>query len=450
MRYGNLVFVLMMGCTPSKKEMGPTGSPGEQGSPGTVGPAGEQGSPGEQGPRGPQGLRGPEGERGPQGVAGPQGVHGAAGANGAMGPVGRDGTSCAVEEVEEGAHVVCGSDDAVVRHGEDGERGEMGPRGDQGPQGLQGLVGPVGPEGERGPQGIQGVAGIQGERGPEGPMGLQGLQGIRGERGPEGAVGSVGPAGPQGERGLQGEQGSEGLIGPQGAAGIQGERGPQGEQGLVGPMGLQGPAGADGQDLVAQCPAGSQSMEFNGHLAYCARSLVFDEPQTWVQCLDECLQVGLFLAKEQDLAIICLADPNFFTEGETVGEDVASTPGTCDDGRNNNGDPAMDCDDPACADALNCDVDKRYHFESAGDLPGAIRMHPLARVSLLGDQENLCEAVLAFQAGDQLSRNADGSWSRLLMEWSEFEELVATTFLNENAGLPENANPRRCLCGKRL
>lgn len=417
MRYGSLMFMLMMGCTTPQKEVGPQGSSGEQGPPGLAGSPGE---PGPQGSQGGRGREGPVGAPGPAGQQGPHGTSGAAGANGAMGPAGRDGTPCSVEEIEEGTRVVCGSDLVVVRHGEDGEQGPVGPEGQMGPEGPEGLQGEQGPQGDQGEPGLRGP---QGERGPEGPMGLQGPQGIQGERGPEGSAGSVGPAGPQGERG------------------------PQGEQGL---MGSQGPAGRDGQDLVTQCPDGSQNMEFNGNLMYCARSLVFDEPQTWVQCLNECLQAGLFLAKEQDLAIICLADTDFFTDGEAVGEDAASTPGTCDDGRNNNGDPAVDCDDPACADALNCDVDKRYHFESASALAGSHRMHPLARVEFLGDETNLCEEVLAFQAGDQLAANEDGSWTRLFMEWSVFEELVATTFSDEDAGEPETANPRRCLCGKRL
>lgn len=496
MRYGSLVFVLMVGCTTAKKEVGPPGPQGEQGSSGPAGYAGEQGLPGEHGARGQQGSRGLKGERGPRGVQGFQGSVGAAGANGAMGPAGRDGMSCSVEDVEEGARVVCGSDVVVVQHGEDGEQGEIGP---PGPQGLRGPVGPVGPQGERGPRGERGPEGEDGSRGERGVAGPLGPEGGRGPAGLPGEMGPIGPYGPQGEQGLQGVSGADGencaavrnaddtgvtiicgdiltvvndgldgldgAVGLQGVAGIQGEpglQGPQGERGEIGsvgpegsagaqgPVGPQGPAGRDGRDLVAQCPAGSQELTFNGNLMYCARTLVFNEPQTWVQCLDECLRVGLFLAKEPDIAIICLADPNFFTEGETVGEDVASTPGTCDDGRNNNGDPAVDCDDPACADALNCDVDKRYHFEIVGDFSGVIRMHPLARVDLLGDTVNLCEAVLAFQAGDQLAENEDGSWTRLFMGWSQFEEAVATAFSDADAGLEENANPRRCLCGKRL
>lgn len=495
MRYGSLVFVFVVGCTADQASGGPAGPPGPQGEEGLSGLAGPAGPQGPQGVRGERGREGPVGAAGPAGQQGLQGAHGVAGANGAMGPAGRDGTPCYQEEVDEGVRIVCGADVQVVRHGEDGEQGPVGPGGPMGPEGPEGLQGEQGPQGELGPQGPQG------ERGQEGPMGLQGPQGIRGERGPEGVVGPVGLAGSQGERGLrgepgiqgaqgpqgepgtqgqvgergpegpmgpegpQGEQGPEGLAGPQGErgpegpqgiAGVQGERGLQGESGIQGPAGAQGPvgpqgpAGADGRNLVAQCPAGSQNMEFNGNLMYCARSLVFPEPRTWVQCLDECLQAGLFLAKEQDLAIICLSDPAFFTEGETVGEDGASTPGTCDDGRNNNGDPAVDCDDPACADALNCDVDKRYQFESASALAGSHRLHPLARVDFLGDETNLCEEVLAFQAGDQLSENEDGSWTRLFLMWGQFQDKVMVGFLDEDAGEPETANPRRCLCGKRL
>ena len=235
-----------------------------------------------------------------------------------------------------------------------------------------------------------------------------------------------------------------------GQNGTNGEDGAPGQNGVNGANGAQGPKGDPGQNLVAVCPEGSDGLTFNGRLMYCARKLVLDTPQTWVQCLDECLQVGLFLAKEPDLAVICLADPNFFTEVETVGEDVANTPGTCDDGvDNDDADGLADCLDPACALALNCDVDTRYHFESVDPSAGSLRLNPLARVALPGDSVNLCEEITAFQTGDQTSASG-GTTSRLLLMWNAFEEAVASSFADEDANLSTNANPRRCLCGKRL
>lgn len=509
MRYASLVFVLMAGCTAGQRQTGTSGPQGEQGSQGEVGSTGEQGPQGIRGERGREGVAGQAGPAGQQGVAGVQGVHGAAGANGAMGPAGRDGTPCYQEEVDEGVRIVCGADAQVVRHGEDGEQGPVGP---EGPMGLVGLQGIAGVHGERGQDGAAGPMGLQGIQGPAGANGADGLDGTScwdldedgvvdlnedvnddnvvsvldclGEQGPIGLAGPVGPAGPVG---AQGVQGIPGLAGPQGLAGNDGLPGPQGPQGNPGVAGIQGNPGVDGldgqngidgvagedglpgeagpkgdkgdpgdpgedgQDLVAQCPEGSEGLSFNNNLMYCVQKLVFDDPQTWVQCLNECLKAGLFLAKEPDVAVICLGNPDFFIEDETVGEDADSTPGTCDDGVDNNPDvdELIDCLDPACALALNCDVNTRYHFESVDPSAGSFRLNPLARISWpvgLIDPINLCEEVTAFGVGDQLSVQEDESSNRLLLKWSEYEEQVALT----NAELAANANPRRCLCGKRL
>ncbi len=405
------------------------------------------------------------------------------GERGELGQDGEDGTDCTVvrNADDTGVIVACGDSQVEVFDGEDGAIGLPGAPGAPGQNGANGAPGQDGTDGNDGMPGQNGEDGAPGEDGAsctvvrnadetgvivtcgdsqvevfdgeDGAPGESGQNGAPGQDGTDGNDGANGAVGPQGEPGLDGLDGAIGQDGQDGAPGQPGANGRDGVDGAQGPQGEPGPAGSDGQDLVAVCPDGSEGLTFNGNLMYCAEKLIFPDPKTWVQCLDECLQVGLFLAKEADLAVICLGDPNFFIEDETVGEDVDSTPGTCDDGMDNLNDEEtlVDCADPACASALNCDTDVRYHFESVDSSAGKYRLDPFERVPLLADSNaNLCEQVTEFQAGDQLSQDAGDIWSRFLLAWNQFQETVASSFADDDAELSANANPRRCLCGKRL
>jgi hypothetical protein len=213
-----------------------------------------------------------------------------------------------------------GTASCMCEPGLPGSKGEMGPAG---PVGEQGAHGPVGETGAEGPAGPQGVVGPQGEAGP------------RGEQGEPGADGAAGPMGPQGEPGRNGIDGVDGNscalesvaegvrvtcddqevlirhgeMGPQGAQGIPGE---PGEVGIAGPQGEQGIAGREGRDLVRACPQNSESIVINGHLVYCYKKLVFEEPIGYAQCHDACQNSGLHLLEALDLQTICKWNPEEF------------------------------------------------------------------------------------------------------------------------------------------
>ncbi len=218
-----------------------------------------------------------------------------------------------------------------------GEQGARGPAGETGAEGPAGPRGVVGPQGEAGARGEQGEPGVAGTAGPRGAIGPQGEAGPRGERGEPGADGVAGPMGPQGEPGSNGIDGVDGNscslesvaegvrvtcddqevlirhgeIGPQGDQGIPGL---PGDVGPVGPQGEQGIAGRDGRDLVRACPQDSESIVINGHLVYCYKKLVFEEPITWRYCYRQCMANGLFIMDQIDLLQVCGADPGLFDD----------------------------------------------------------------------------------------------------------------------------------------
>lgn len=81
--------------------------------------------------------------------------------------------SVTLEETETGVMVRVqnpdgGTEEAEIRHGEDGEQGPQGEKGEPGDTGAQGPQGEKGEKGDTGAQGPQGEKGEQGEQGPAG------------------------------------------------------------------------------------------------------------------------------------------------------------------------------------------------------------------------------------------------------------------------------------------
>ena len=161
----SLDFILPVGPTGPKGDIGPTGATGERGD---VGPQGVTG------PTGPQGDVGPTGATGERGDVGPQGITGPTGPQGDVGPTGATG-----------------------------ERGDVGPQGITGPTGPQGDTGATGPlptvtVGTVQSGDTASVTANPSETGvelhfilPVGPVGPQGIQGTKGDAG---AKGDTGPA----------------------------------------------------------------------------------------------------------------------------------------------------------------------------------------------------------------------------------------------------------------
>lgn len=363
-------------------ERGSDGAPGSQGERGPLGPQGDRGSRGDEGTRGETGERGERGEQGVVGPVGPMGLEGPAG------PRGADGTSCIGESIPDGMLITCGEETLTLRHGEDGEPGPPGP---------MGLQGPPGPAGNMGPRG---------ERGGVGPQGEQGLEWSPGRDGVSCTAQDV----------LEGIQISCGDVSVLIRHGEQGQPGRDGEPGLQGP---EGPAGRDGQNLVANCPEDAKPLEMNGQLIYCARRLVFEEPQTYAQCYASCMSVGLYLVDTDDLIVICLSDPDFFAD-EIIDAGEGGVAGTCGDWLDNDADGRIDCADDDCAGSVPaCVPGNKYHITYR---PG----EPSGTPGCITRYDQVCRGVER-----NISQNEFINWGFWISE-------------------PWNPTPRGCLCGKRL
>ncbi|MBV72142.1 MAG: hypothetical protein CMH52_12515 [Myxococcales bacterium] len=106
-----------------------------------------------------------------------------------------DGEPCRINDVPEGAEIVCpGGDPVLIRHGETGS-------GQTGSRGPMGAMGAMGADGQPGPMGLQGEDGLDGQPGAVGERGPAGERGPNGEQGPAGDPGEQGPQGPQGAAG---------------------------------------------------------------------------------------------------------------------------------------------------------------------------------------------------------------------------------------------------------
>jgi len=212
----------------------------------------------------------------------------------------------------------------------------------------------------------------------------------------------------QGPQGPRGEPGERGPAGPKGEKGETGERGPQGEP---------GPAGQRGEDgsSTAQCPEGSQEVIFNSHLMYCARRLVFEEPQTYAACYAACLGVGLYLVDADDLVAICHGAPDFFAD-EITDEGEGGVEGTCGDMIDNDADGNTDCSDADCANSMPaCVPGNRYHVTYRTEIPGCVTRY-----------DKVCQGV---------ERNINHGE---FIDWSHY--------ISE----PGDPPPKGCLCGKRM
>lgn len=123
---------------PKVGPQGPKGESGKQGLQGDPGPQGEKGLKGDQGATGLQGLKGDKGDQGDVGLQGPQGI------TGPKGESGTNGIPCSGKPVEGGILITCGTEEFLVKHGENGAKGEKGSQGLQGQQGVQGKSGTPG------------------------------------------------------------------------------------------------------------------------------------------------------------------------------------------------------------------------------------------------------------------------------------------------------------------
>lgn len=410
MKILSLVVIGLVGCNAdSEGPPGPEGPAGERGSDGAPGPQGERGPlgpQGDRGTRGDEGIRGESGERGERGEQGVPGSVGPVGPQGPAGPSGADGASCFGESLPDGMQITCGEETLVLRHGEDGDPGEPGSPGAMGVQGSPGPVGEVGPQGEPGPVG------------PEGIPGRDGISCIAQDI-------------------LEGVQITCGNVS---VLIRHGEQGPQGERGE------QGSPGQNGEN--AQCPEESQELRFNGYLMYCVRRFIFDDPVTWIQCRESCLNAGLHMMRIVDLSTLCLAQPDFFADIPVVGsETFEGDPGTCEDGMDNDNDGRTDCEDNNCAFVfIGCYGGVHFHLEDAW--PGAYG----TQNTVLRRTDTICSHVRRLLDGDRLLEDAGSLWHEFL-HWSDPPRISATHSRIPSPPYDQGAQaqlPHGCLCGKRL
>lgn len=110
---------------------------------GPQGETGEQGVPGREGSAGSTGGKGPQGTSGPQGTQGNTGATGPGGAPGTNGTNGTDGEDCTVNQLNNGAEIVCGDDTvAIILNGVAGTNGTNGTNGQDGADGEDGADAP--------------------------------------------------------------------------------------------------------------------------------------------------------------------------------------------------------------------------------------------------------------------------------------------------------------------
>jgi len=236
-------------------------------------------------------------EDGKPGKPGVNGTKGEKGDKGAPGLPGEDGVSCSVIELENGVILTCGEEEFFLEKGVPGKKGEPG------------IQGPAGTKGDKGEPGIQGLPGMKGDKGNPG---AQGSAGATGDKGNPGTQGSVGAKGDKGDPGVQGPGGTKGDKGDQGQQGIQGSKGGKGDTGAKGAKGDKGDPGPQGPPGEPTCPDGTLQYGLNGHGFGCMKILEFDGPKTFLGCMEECMHQGFRMMELEDVAALCLAEPDYF------------------------------------------------------------------------------------------------------------------------------------------